>query len=497
MTDDVLCRLTDVDKTYGSIYAVKGVSLDLKAGEVHALLGENGAGKSTIAKILSGATQHDGGTLVFDGQERRYKNPAEAARAGMSMVYQETSLTDTMTVAQNLMLGREKMFNQLSELNILARELLESHNFHIRPEATVGSLGAAQKQMVEIARAVHRNAKLIIFDEPTASVTPEEKQQLFLSMERLAASGVALLFITHNIEEALSEADRISVMRDGSLVASGDVSEFTRESIVTAMVGREVEYARRPPGRKPDATPVLEVDNVTQMPMVRNMSFSAYAGEIVGLAGLVGAGRTEVAEIIAGISRRRRMGGGEIRLRGKPVRFRTPRHARAAGVSYIPEDRKASGIFGHLTIADNLHLGHLSGITPLPMTALPSKRNELTAKLVKKYAVRALNPTTAKLVELSGGNQQKVVLAKGLSHRPDVAIIDEPTRGVDVGAIEEIHEMIRALADDGVAVVVISSYLPEILALSDRVLVARAGHIVAEFDASDTDQESIMFAAVH
>ncbi len=497
MTSDVLCQLRDVDKRYGSTYAVRGVSLELRAGEVHALLGENGAGKSTIAKILSGATAHDGGTVIFDRQERKYKNPAEAARAGLSMVYQETSLIDTMTVAQNLMLGEEKMFNRLSEVNIIARELLESHNFHIRPEVTVGSLGAAQKQMVEIARAVHRNAKLIIFDEPTASVTPEEKQQLFLSIQRLAAQGVALLFITHNIEEALSEADRISVMRDGVLDRSGHVSEFTRESIVTAMVGRSVEYSRRVPARSPDPTPVLEVDDITLMPIVRNMSFSAFAGEIVGLAGLVGAGRTEVTQIIAGITRRRRIGGGEIRLNGKPVRFRTPRHARAAGISYISEDRKASGIFSHLTIADNLHLAHLSGKKPLPIMALPSDRNKLTAELIERYAVRTLNPTTAKLVELSGGNQQKVMLAKGLSHRPDVAIIDEPTRGVDVGAIEEIHDTIRALADDGVAVIIISSYLPEILALSDRVLVARAGHVVAEFDAATTDQEAIMFAAVH
>ena len=496
-TDGAVLQLVNVDKSYGSVYAIQGVNLEIQPGEIHALLGENGAGKSTVAKIVSGATEHDAGSLIFDGVERHYRTPAEASAAGLAMVYQETSLVDSMTVAQNLILGHEQVFNKLSELNIVARELLESHNFHIRPEATVGSLGAGQKQMVEIARAVHRNAKMVILDEPTASVTPEEKQQLFLSMRRLRAKGVGILFITHNIEEALSEADLISVMRDGVLHLTKPAAEVTRDEIVRTMVGRSTEYTRHAQNREPAAAPLLEVDNITLMPMVRNMSFSAYAGEIVGIAGLVGAGRSEVAQIIAGISRRRRINGGEIRLNGKPVRFRTPRHARNAGITYITEDRKASGIFDHLTIADNLHLGHVSGKVPLQVLALPRERKSLAARLVEKFGIKALNPVKALLVELSGGNQQKVVLAKGLSHKPLVAIIDEPTRGVDVGAIEEIHDLINGLANDGVAVVVISSYLPEILALSDRILVARGGHIVADFDANETDQATIMFAAVH
>ncbi len=497
MSGEIVLRLSGVSKRYESVHAVRDVDFDVRAGEIHALLGENGAGKSTLAKVVSGATGHDAGTMVFSGEERRYRHPAEAAAAGVAMVYQETSLVDSMTVAQNLVLGNEATFNRLSRLNIVARELLESHNFHIRPEVTVQALGAAQKQMVEIARAVHRNAKLVILDEPTASVTPEERQQLFFSMRRLAGRGVALLFITHRIEEALEQADRISVMRDGRLLVTRPAAEMTRAEIIRTMVGREVEYLRRPPAREPDPVPVLEVDDVTLMPMVRNMSFSAYAGEIVGLAGLVGAGRSEVGQIVAGVRRRRRLRGGEVRLNGKPVRFRTPRHARRAGVVYITEDRKASGIFSHLTIADNLFLGHLGGQVPLPLFALTGQRRRLAEALIEKFKIRALHPLRAKLVELSGGNQQKVVLAKGLSEKPLVAILDEPTRGVDVGAIEDIHEAIRRLADDGVAVIVISSYLPEILALSDRILVARNGHIVAEFAAESANQESIMFAAVH
>jgi ABC-type sugar transport system ATPase subunit len=492
-----IVRLSGITKRYGGALALRDVDFDVYPGEIHALVGENGAGKSTLAKIIAGATTADEGTLVFDGQERRFAIPAEATAAGITMVYQETSLVDSMSVAQNLFLGNEKMFNRLSPLNIAARELLESHNFHIRPEASVGSLGAAQKQMVEIARAVHRNAKLVILDEPTASVTPEEKHQLFLSMRHLKRRGVGIIFISHNIEEALNEADRITVLRDGELQATKPTPELDRDQIVRMMVGRDVEYTRRSAGRDPDRDPILEVDDVTMGTVVRNMSFSVYRGEVVGIAGLVGAGRTETAMVVCGATKRRRLHGGEVRLEGRPVRYRTPRRALRDGIAYITEDRKAAGFFSHLTIADNIHLGHISSARRLPPTSTPGQRRKVAARLVDRFRIRALDPTKAKLVELSGGNQQKVVLAKGLTRMPKVAVLDEPTRGVDVGAIEEIHALVRELADAGVAVVVISSYLPEILAVSDRILVARAGHIVAEFDSAEATEENIMFAAVH
>jgi ABC-type sugar transport system ATPase subunit len=496
-SEDALVGLNGVSKRYGQAYAIHDVYLDVRAGEVLALLGENGAGKSTIAKILSGAVSHDEGVLVFDSVERHYSAPAEASEAGVAIVYQETSLVESMTVAQNLFLGNEKVFNRLSPLNIQARILLESHNFHIRPEVPVSTLGAGQKQMVEIARAVHRHAKLLILDEPTASVTPEEKVQLFLSMERLKELGVAIVFITHNLEEALAHADRVTVMRDGQIQATKPTSEFDRDQIVRMMVGRDVEYARWVPVRDPEPIPTLEVDNITLMPVVRNMSFSAYGGEILGMAGLVGAGRTEVASVVAGVHKRRRLRGGQVRLEGRPVRYRTPRHARRDGIVYITEDRKASGFFSHLSMNENVYLGHVSAVRSPPAFVTPHKIRQVAARFLEKFNVKALDPGKAKLVELSGGNQQKVVLAKGLTVRPKVAIIDEPTRGVDVGSIEEIHAKIRALADDGVAVVVISSYLPEILALSDRILVVRQGHVAAEFGGEEADEEQIMFAAVH
>ena len=490
-------RLTGVSKRYGGTYALDGVDFDVEPGEIHALLGENGAGKSTMVKIISGAVAHDSGTLEIEGHRRSFTTPRDSVEAGVAMVYQEGSLVESMTVAQNLFMGDEKVFNNLGRLNVVARELLESHNFHIRPDVPAGALGIGQKQMVEIARAVHRNAKLVILDEPTSSVTPEERLQLFLSMQRLKRRGIGVIFITHMLDEAFEQADRITVLRDG--VAQGTLArpEFTRERVVKMMVGRTVEMGRVPPGRAPEPVPALQVEDVTLLPVVRNMAFSAYAGEIVGIYGLVGAGRSETAMIVSGVMKRRRLRGGTVRLNGKPVRFRTPRHARKAGIVYITEDRKASGFFSHLTIADNIYLGHLCSALRLPFFYRPGDRKSVAKRFVERFQVRTLQPGKATVEELSGGNQQKVVLAKGLTRKPLVAIIDEPTRGVDLGTIPEIHAMIRALADDGVAVVVISSYLPEIQALSDRVLVARAGSIAAEFSPEEADEESLMFAAVH
>ncbi|MFI8975357.1 sugar ABC transporter ATP-binding protein [Nocardia asteroides] len=497
VTAEPVIRLSRISKHYNGTYALREVDFEVAPGEIHALLGENGAGKSTLVKVISGAIAHDAGTLLVTGRMRNFGTPKESAEAGVAMVYQEGSLVESMTVAQNLFLGDEQAFNNLSQLNVVARELLESHNFHIRPEVTAGALGIAQKQMVEIARAVHRDAKVVILDEPTASVTPEERLQLFLSMRRLKKQGIGVVFITHMLDEALEEADRITVLRDGEVQGTLDKPAFDRAEVVRMMVGRSVEYQRVPPNREPDPAPVLEVEDITLLPAVRNMSFSAHAGEIVGVYGLVGAGRSETAMIVSGVTKRRRLRGGTVRLEGCTVRFRTPRHARRAGLVYITEDRKASGFFGHFSIADNIYLGHLCSAPRLPLLVRPGERRSVARRFVERFHVRTLRPDRAKLEELSGGNQQKVVLAKGLTRRPLVAIIDEPTRGVDLGTITEIHAMIRALADDGVAVIVISSYLPEIRALSDRILVAKQGSIVAEFDPDEADDAKLMFAAVH
>ncbi|MDF1602214.1 sugar ABC transporter ATP-binding protein [Nocardioides sp. YIM 152315] len=492
-----LLQLAGVSKSYGGSLALDGVDFELRAGEVHALLGENGAGKSTLAKIISAATAPDSGSVLVRGEQVDFDKPASASAAGVAMVYQETSLVDAMTVAQNLFLGDAKFFNRLQQLNVDARYLLESHNFHIDPSVLVRGLGAAQKQMVEIARAVNKSATIIIFDEPTASITPEEKQQLFLTMEHLKAKGVGMIFITHNLEEALSHADRITVMRDGVVQLTEDAAKMDRDGIVRQMVGRAVEYAPKVTLRTTASEPTLEIDNLTVAGVVQNMSFSAYPGEVVAIAGLVGAGRTETAMVAYGALKRRRIGGGTVRLNGKAVRFRTPRPAIRSGLAYVSEDRKAYGIFSDQTIDDNIYIGYLGSRRRLPLISTRRRRRSVAEGLVKRFAVRTLDPTKARLVELSGGNQQKVVLAKSLTRKPSAVIFDEPTRGVDVGAIQEIHSFIREYATQGVAVVVISSYLPEVLALGDRILVARNGRVVAEFAGDEATEESIMFAAVH
>ncbi len=490
-------ELHGVTKRYGGTAALNEVSFDVRPGEIHALLGENGAGKSTLAKVIAGVTVPDEGEVRVEGRAVRFSAPSEASSAGIAMVYQENSLVDSMTVTQNLFLSQAGHFNVLGRLNVRARHLLQSHNFHIEPAAQVANLGAAQKQMAEIARAVHQEAKLIIFDEPTASVTPEEAQQLFLSMRDLKKRGVGLVFITHNLEEALAYSDRVTIMRDGVVQRTAATSDLDRDAIVRAMVGRDVVYARHGGTVEVGATPTLEIDNVTMGTVVQNMSFSAYPGQVLVLAGLVGAGRTETAMVTVGAMKRRRIGGGEIRLEGKPVRFNNPRKAIRAGIVYITEDRKNLGIFADQSIYDNIAIGHMGVSHPIPLTMTKRRKRSISEKLVDRFAVRTLNPEKAKLVELSGGNQQKVLLAKGLTKLPKVVIFDEPTRGVDVGAIEDIHAAIREYAEQGVAVIVISSYLPEVLSLADRVLVARGGRVVAEFSADEANEENIMFAAVH
>ena len=489
-------EIVGVSKAYGGAQALSDVSFSVRSGEVHALLGENGAGKSTLVKIIAGVTQPDSGEYLFDGKLVSFKSPADATAAGVGMVYQETSLVDTMTVAQNLFLGKEAPLNRMSRLNIEARLILESLNFHVSPTVPVGVLGAAQKQMVEIAKAIHRAATVIIFDEPTTSLTPEERQQLLLSLEQLRRSGAAIVMISHNLEDALEVADRITVMRDGKVAGTMPASDAQRETIVRLMVGRELEFTRPSSPRQPRSKPILEVDNLVAA-NVKNMSFTVRPGEIVAIFGLVGAGRTETAHVITGAIKRRRLAGGQIRLNGRPVRFRTPRQAVRAGIAYVTEDRGTDGFFGHLSIVDNIHAGHLGKAKRLPFLSTLASRDAVARPLVERFGIRTLDPSRAKLVELSGGNQQKIVLAKSLTRLPKVAIFDEPTRGVDVGSIQEIHDQIREYADMGVGIVVISSYWPEVLALGDRILVARAGRVVAEFDPTEVDQERMTFAAVH
>jgi len=496
-----IVEMQKMTKAYRGAPAIREVDFDLRKGEIHALLGENGAGKTTLTRIMAGAIEPTSGRMLYRGKEIRFASPSEALREGIAMVYQETSLVPSMTVAQNIYLGEERFLNRLRGVFIAAQQFLQSLNFTVDPAATVATLGAAKRQMVEIARAVHHNAEVIIFDEPTATLTPEEKRYFFALMNRLKARGVSIVFISHALEEALAHADRITVLRDGERVASDDTKNFTIDSIIRAMVGRTLsgelyrkrrsEAALRRPGAK-----VLSVQDISMGNMVRNNSFSVYAGQITGVFGLIGSGRTETFKILSGIYKRDFLRGGEIELDGRLVRYNVPGEAVRDRIVYVTEDRKSEGFFETMSIAENLYSGLLAADLERAPYVSMREMHALAKSWGEQLGIRAINDN-ARVVELSGGNQQRVVIGKGLIQKPRIVIFDEPTRGVDVGAIAEIHSLINRLADEGLAVVVVSSYLPEIMNLSDRILVCRQGRIVEEFSPADATQEKIMYAAVH
>jgi ABC-type sugar transport system ATPase subunit len=501
-TEPVL-RVVKGSKIYGGVHAIEAVDFDLYPGEVHALVGENGAGKSTLCKAISGAIKLTSGEIFLDGKPAHFDGPRDALADGICMVYQETSLVPSMTAAQNIELGNERLLTRFRTLNIQAQQLLQSLNFHVDPATPVAVLGTAKRQMVEIARAVYNKARIIIFDEPTASLTPEEIIHFFNLVRDLRAQGVGIIYISHALEESLQISDRITVLRDGKLQVTAKTSEMTREKIVRAMVGRDINqtiYAKerdqRRHEKKAEREKVLEVENVTMGMVVKNMSFSVYAGEVVGIAGLIGSGRTEIAKIVYGALKRNLINGGTIKLRGRPIRYRVPKQAINDGICYITEDRKLNGFFETMRIDDNVYLGKLATKSGWRFLLSRLTRNKLASYWVDRLKIAALQ-RKAKIVELSGGNQQKVVISKSLVQDPSIIIFDEPTRGVDVATIPEIHAQIRRLAEEGKAVVVISSYLPEILAVSDRILVARLGRIVAEFDAATATEDKIMYAAIH
>ncbi len=495
-----IIKMECVTKSYKGVPAIRDIDFDLQKGEIHALLGENGAGKSTLTKIMAGVVLANAGKMIFHDHEVRFATPHEALKAGVAMVFQETSLVPSMTVAQNLYLGSEKFINRLRGIYISAQQFLQSLDFTVDPAAMVETLGAAKQQMVEIARAVQHKAEVIIFDEPTASLTPEEKRHFFALLHRLKENGVSIIFISHAIEEALEISDRITILRDGELVITDNTSTFNRDKIISAMVGRTLseelyrhqgEADTRKPGKK-----ILSVQDISKGNMVRNNSFSVFGGQITGVFGLIGSGRTETFKVISGIDKRDFLRGGAIELNDKPVRYYTPHEAIGDGIVYVTENRKTEGIFETMTIGENIFAGFLASGRKNGLIIRVKDIQNLAGQWIKDLNIKTINDN-ARVVELSGGNQQKTVIAKSLTQEPCIIIFDEPTRGVDVGAIGEIHQLINQLADKGIAVVVISSHLPEIMSLSDRILVCRQGRIVEEFSPGKTTEEEIMYAAVH
>jgi simple sugar transport system ATP-binding protein len=479
--------------------AVENINFTLMPGEVHALLGENGAGKSTLTKMIAGVVDPTSGEILLDGKPVHLRTPAAALEAGIAMVFQETSLVPSMTVAQNLFMGNEQFFNRLRGINIAAQQFMQALNFQVDPTAMVQTLGAAKKQMIEIARAMLSNARVIVFDEPTATLTPEEKKHFFDLVRTLRSRGVAIIFISHALEEALAISDRITILRDGQHVVTDDTASFDRARIVQSMVGRSLSeelYGKRKDFVRPPGERILQVSNLRVGNMVRNNSLSVFAGQVTGVFGLVGSGRTETFKVVSGAIKRNYLNGGEVFIRGKRVRYRVPAQSLRERVAYITEDRKIEGFFETMSIKANIFMGKLAKAGWRKFWLRRSEMNRIGEEWGKSLHIRAVSKD-AKVIELSGGNQQKVVIAKSLIQEPELIIFDEPTRGVDVGAIAEIHQMINRLADEGKAVVVISSYLPEVMQLSDRLLVARQGRVVEEFSPLDATEENLMYAAVH
>ena len=494
-----ILELRNATKKYAGVPAIENIDFTLEIGEIHAIVGENGAGKSTLTKVMAGVVTLNSGMMLLNGEEISPQSPVEARDLGIAMVFQENSLVPTMTAAQNLFLGQEKWFNRNRRINIEAQQFFQSLQFDVEPVTVTSLLGAAKKQMVEIARAVKNNAKVIIFDEPTASLTPEEKLHFFTLVSHLKERGVSIIFISHALEEALQISDRITVLRDGKHVVTDLTSNFDRARIVKAMVGRDLSltiYGQRKASARPTGKRVLDIRNVRMGGQVRSCSLSVFAGQVTGIFGLVGSGRTETFKIVSGVMKRDFRRGGDILLNGRPVRYLVPAPAIRDGIAYITEDRKLEGFFETKSIAENIYLGLLAKLRGKRKLVSRKEADEVGQYWAKRLNIRTIN-TDVRAVELSGGNQQKVVIAKSLVQDPEIIIFDEPTRGVDVGAIEEIHKLINTLADQGKPVVVISSYLPEIMSLSDRILVFRIGKVVEEFSAAEATEEKIMYSAIN
>ncbi|MER8961223.1 sugar ABC transporter ATP-binding protein [Mesorhizobium sp. M0701] len=498
MSDTVL-ELRAATKKYGSVKAIDEIDYQLLRGEVHAIVGENGAGKSTLTKVMAGVVQLTSGKMFLHGNEVTPKSPNEANKLGVAMVFQETSLVPTMTVAQNLFLGNERYFNRMRGINIEAQQFLQSLQFDVEPAMVVSLLGAAKKQMVEIARAVLQKAKVIIFDEPTATLTPEEKQHFFHLVSVLKSRGISIIFISHALEEALMISDRITVLRDAKHIVTDLTQNFDQARIVKAMIGRDISqtlYGNKKSFVRPAGRRVLSVQNLRMASMVKNNSLSVFAGQITGMFGLVGSGRTETFKVVAGVIKRDIFHGGEIVFNDKKKSYLVPAPAVRDGIAYITEDRKFEGFFETKSISWNIYLGLLAKLGRGRALVSEDEATRHGNDWVKRLNIRSID-AEAKAIELSGGNQQKVVIAKSMIQQPDLIIFDEPTRGVDVGAIAEIHKYLNQLADEGKAVVVISSYLPEIMSLSDRLLVFRKGKVVEEFSALEATEEKVMYAAIN
>jgi rhamnose transport system ATP-binding protein len=485
-------ELHGISKHFGATAALTDVSMDLRAGEIHGLVGENGAGKSTLVKILAGVHQPDSGTILLDGDTTPIHGPAHSRSLGIAVVHQEPRLFPDLTVAENVFIGHAPS-GRLKAIDWgatrrAAEALFGELDVQVDVGAPVRGLSMADQQLIEIAKSLSLEARVLILDEPTASLSAHEVERLFTIVRRLRDRGVSVLFVSHRLDEVFDLCERATVLRDGRHVVTTATSELTTADLIRHMVGRTVSLF--PKVDTPIGDVLLEVSDLTRVGVFRDVGFSVRAGEIVGFAGLVGAGRTEIARVLFGIDQR---DGGEIRLRGSPVNFANPSAAMHAGIAYLPEDRHQEGLVLGFSIAQNVTLPILPRLFPRFLIRSSAERkvaHEHTEQLnVRMTGVDQLAES------LSGGNQQKVVLAKWLASGPTVLILDEPTRGIDIGAKVEVHRIISELAASGLGIILISSDLPEVLAMSDRILVLHEGRVTADIPRDRATQERVMFAA--
>jgi ABC-type sugar transport system ATPase subunit len=489
----VLLDLDSIQKRFGGVTALRNGTCTVKAGEVHLLMGENGAGKSTLMKIVAGMISPDGGEMRFRGQPVRFRNPAEAAASGIAMVHQESLLAPHLSVAENIFLGREDHhalgWINRREIETRARRLIERHTFPLQAEALVGKLSPAGKQMVEICRAVEQGSSLLIFDEPTSSLTDSETREVFRIVQELRLREVGVIYITHRLEELRAIGDRVTVLRDGETVHSCMLNELTTDQLIQHMVGRAVNslYRREP---VPPGPEMLRVKGLTSEPLLEDINFTVHAGEIVGIAGLIGAGRTELCRALFGIDR---VDAGEVQVGGKTVRIRNPRDAVRAGIALVPEDRQRTGLAIDLAIAPNITMASLRSVSNMGFLNLRSERL-LTAEQGTRLRLKYEGPSQLAR-RLSGGNQQKVVIAKWLATNARVVLFDEPTRGIDVGAKMEVFETMDQLARAGAAILMMSSEMAEVQSVADRILVMRQGRIAGELPRGASQEDILRLAA--
>src|SRR5579884_344541 len=484
-----------IGKSFPGVRALDGVTLNLFAGEVLALVGENGAGKSTLMKILAGAQPADSGEILIDGKPAQIDSPRAAELLGIGMIYQEFNLVPELNAIDNIVLGSEPgrgPFINERQARERATNVFAELGIELPLNVPVARLSVAQQQMIEIAKVLSRHARIIVMDEPSAALTDREVDRLFAIIKTLQARGAGIIYISHRLEELPRIAGRITVLRDGAAIETRTIDAFPPDEIIRAMVGRRLEsHFPELPVLRADAPVMLSVQNLFHVPMVNGVSFEVRSGEIVGLAGLVGAGRTEIVRAIAGADIPDR---GEVSVRGKPLRVHGPRDAIAAGIAFITEDRKAQGLVLGMSARENVTLAHLRQFQNRELLIDRDKEEEATDRYIEELRIRT--PSPEQLVHnLSGGNQQKVVLAKWLVGVANVFLFDEPTRGIDIGAKAEIYNLMVNLAQNGAAIVMVSSELPEVLGMSHRILVVRGGRIVRELSRADATPDAVIAAA--